>query len=127
MKTIKAILLITIGTLFVNCQSDTTQDLSAPEAGTTVVTNPTYTKDIKPIFATSCISCHGTTGQEIPLETYIDVKDNSETGRILCYIDNPANCNKPASKIMPPTSNGGRMPQATIDLIKLWASQGYVE
>jgi hypothetical protein len=106
------------GIISVSCESNTYTEIAT-------VKNPTYTINIEPVFRQNCIGCHNINGTSIPLDTYVDVKDNCSTennGRILCYIDNPANCGKPASKLMPPI---GRMPQTTIDMIKLWAAQNY--
>jgi hypothetical protein len=106
------------GIISVSCESNTYTEIAT-------VKNPTYTMNIEPVFRQNCTSCHGINGNEISLETYEEVKDNClavYNGRILCYIDNPANCNKAQSKLMPPI---GRMPQTTIDMIKLWAAQNY--
>lgn len=114
MKTFKTlgVLAIFALTLF-SCQSNTYEDISPKN-----VTNPTYAKNIKPIFDANCVSCHsqGGTGQYPNLETYEEVKVASENGSVICRID------EICGQVMP---QAGRMPQNTIDLIKLWKSQGY--
>jgi mono/diheme cytochrome c family protein len=115
MKTFKtlAVFAIVASTLF-SCQSNTYDDISPKN-----VTNPTYAKNIKPIFDANCVSCHSQlgTGQYPNLEVYSEVKDGCENGNVICRIDQTC-----GGDVMPPA---GRMPQKTIDLIKLWKSQGY--
>jgi len=114
MKKIQAILLVMFsGILFVSCDSTTTQDLSP------VVTNPTYTTNIAPVMETNCVSCHSGGNQFPDLDSYSAVKsaaDGTNTTELLCKID--GSC----GSIMPPS---GAMPNATINMIKLWAQQGY--
>ena len=83
------------------------------------ITNPTYTKDIKPVMTANCTSCHSTSGKDDQpyLENYDQVKEATKTGTLLCRID--GSC----GSVMPPT--GGKLPQATIDMIKLWATNDY--
>lgn len=120
------IIVVFLGTLYVSCDSKTYEDIETPPV---VITNPTYTANIGPIFQDKCVSCHSNGLQSPNLTTYDEVKASVELapgdGGVLCYIDNPAACF--SEKIMPPVSNGGRMPQATIDLIKLWKEQGFAQ
>jgi hypothetical protein len=119
MKTFKIILIVAIGTFFGSCESNSFQELTP----VLTVTNPTYTKDIAPILTSNCISCHS--GSQSPnLTSYAVVKAKTDTGSLICSIDDPTSC---GVNIMPPTSNGGRMAQAKIDLIKLWKTQGFIQ
>lgn len=126
MKTLKIIVLLAIGTFFGSCETKSIQELEA-EAMPPVVTNPTYNKNIAPVISNKCISCHAPGMTSPNLSDYNRVKDNCDEtngGNILCRIDDPTTC---FGSIMPPTSNGGRMSQATIDMIKLWVAQGFIE
>jgi cytochrome c5 len=120
-KIIQLTLSITVITIaiitFNSCDSNTYEEVSK-------ITNPTYEANIKSIFSSNCTSCHSESGtQQSPyLTTYAEVKDGIENGVVLCIIDNPEACFY--SNIMPPA---GRMPQTTIDLIKLWQTNGYIE
>ena len=109
MKKIIIILVTLLAISFViSCESATIQDLSP------VVTDPTYTLNVEPVIAASCLGCHS--GSQSPnLNTYASVRDATQYGALLCKID--GSCG-----IMPPN---GKMPNATIDMIKLWAKNGY--
>jgi hypothetical protein len=121
MKNIKAILLtVIIGVFFASCESKTYDEIAT-------VTDPKYSPNVKAVMTSRCIGCHSAgaaTQQEPYLENYEQVKDAAENGSLLCLIDNPTDCFYEASSIMPPE---GRMPQATIDMIKLWATNGFPE
>lgn len=113
MKKLIIFLVILTGVIVVSCDSNTYDEIS-------VVTNPTFSANIGPIVKASCSSCHSG-GQQMPnLESYAEVKDAIQNGNVLCRIDDPTAC---FGSIMP---TSGRMPQTTIDLIKLWQTQGYV-
>lgn len=96
-----------------SCESNTYKEIS-------VVANPTYSANVGPIIKSNCLSCHSGGSQFPNLETYAEVKDATLNGNLLCRIDDPSVC---FGSIMP---TSGRMPQTTIDLIKLWGVQGYV-
>ena len=111
MKKVSIVLMIIIsGIFFVSCESNTTQELSP------IVTNPTYSQNIEPVISAKCVSCHSGGSQYPDLDSYAAVKDAGENGVMLCRID--GSC----GNIMP---QSGAMPQQTIDMIKLWAQQGY--
>ncbi len=114
MKKLTVLLIVLISTLiYVSCDSNTVQDISA------VVTNPTYVDNIEPVISTKCTICHFSGGESPSLENYAEVKDAIENGTVLCRI-NGTEC----GEIMP---TSGKMPQATITMIELWASQGYIQ
>lgn len=107
----KIVFLVLIGVIFaVSCESKTYEDISAP------VSNPTYESNVKQVMSANCLSCHGA-GQSPKLGTYEEVKAAAQSGDLLCRIN--ANCG-----VMPPT---GKMPQVTVDMINLWAQQGYAK
>ncbi len=103
--------------IMVSCDSNTYGEIS-------IVPNPTYTKNIGPLFNSKCASCHsaGGTDQSPHLTNYDEVKESIVNGNTLCLIEDPNACFF-GNKIMPPT---GKMPQITIDMIKLWRDQGFV-
>jgi hypothetical protein len=115
MKKIKIVLLAISGLFLVSCESSTVQDVSV------VVKNPTYDANIKEVMTSKCTSCHYGGNQNPDLENYAQVKDAILNGDLLCRIDDPSVC---FGSIMP---ESGRMPQATIDMIKLWQTQNYPE
>ena len=115
MKKIKIILFLTFvlaGYLTISCDSTTIQEIKS------VVTNPTYNTDIKPLMTTKCTSCHSANGENPALTNYAEVKNATQNGRLLCRIK--GNCDE----VMPPS---GRLPQPIIDMVDLWKSQGYIE
>lgn len=116
MKTYKTLIFLSFVVLTIfSCQSSTYDDISPKN-----ITNPTYAKNIKPIVDANCISCHsqGGTGQYPNLETYLELKDGCENGKVICRIEGQT-----CGEVMP---QSGRMPQSTIDLIKLWKAQGFL-
>lgn len=104
-------LIISIGLFFASCESNAYGDIS-------VVTNPTYNANIGPIIAATCAGCHSGNSQYPNLENYNQVKEAAENGNLLCRIDQSESC----GSVMP---QSGAMPQSTINMFKLWASQGY--
>ena len=111
MKKIKIFLMI-IGTVFVvSCESNTYDQISVP------VTNPTYVANVQPVIRANCTGCHNSGGQFPNLGTYDQLKTVIVTGKVICKID--GSC----GSIMP---TGGKMPQGTIDMIKLWTANGFI-
>ena len=93
-----------------SCDSTTYQDIEA------VVTNPTYSKNIQSVMSARCTTCHYD-GKEFPnLTTYEEVVDATADGELLCRI------NGTCGAVMP---EGGKLPQATINMIQLWADNEY--
>jgi hypothetical protein len=110
MKKINVMLLVLIGCLvLVSCESATTQDLAVK------VTVPTYTANIEPIFSANCVGCHSNGNQQHDFDTYTSVKENTLNGSIRCRLT--GSC----GDIMP---QSGPLPQASIDVINLWATNG---
>ena len=104
------------GILFSNCTSDSTDDLTIP-----VMTAITYTQHVKPILDTSCATsgCHNATSSAagLVLETYVQAKDAFENRFALGRMQSQG-----AS--MPPSGN---LPDTTIEIMKDWRDQGYLE
>lgn len=93
-----------------SCDSTTYQNISA------VVTDPTYSKNVQLVISAKCIGCHSG-GKYYPnLENYDQVKEATIGGNLLCRIKGEC------GEIMP---TSGKMPQATIDMIQLWATNDY--
>jgi hypothetical protein len=78
----------------------------------------TYTKHIKPIIDSSCISCHGPTPLPgAPLLTnYAEVSANADKIRATALDPNPV------PELMP--QGGPPLPQAKKDLIQCWLTNG---
>lgn len=113
MKKIKIVLMIVVGILFVSCDSTTVQDIQP------VVTNPTYTANVKNIFSARCVSCHNAGGSQYPaLGNYDQVKDAVLNGNVLCRIQGDCGSVMPTS---------GKMSQVFIDMISNWKDQGCIE
>jgi cytochrome c5 len=118
MKNLIKTFIILFSILFVSCDSKTYEEVAT-------VANPTYTKNIKPLFQSKCTTCHSptaTTDQEPYLTTSDEIKSAIENNSLECLIDDPTQCFYNASSIMPPT---GRMPQVNIDMVKTWIANGY--
>jgi hypothetical protein len=115
--TIIVVILTIVSIITVSCESNTYSEIS-------VVTNPTYSKNIGPLFSSKCASCHspGGTDQAPYLTNYDEVKESIVNGNTLCLLEDPTVCFFSANTFMPPT---GKLPQTTIDMIKLWRDQGY--
>lgn len=95
-----------------SCDSATYDEISGE------VANPTYTSNVKPIIMNNCLSCHSEAGGQYPtMETYVQVREATENGDVICRIDDQS-----CGSVMP---QSGRMPQTTINTIKKWAANGY--
>jgi uncharacterized membrane protein len=109
MKTLKLITIMAAAGFIFSCS----------KSSDAVDTSVTYEKQVKGIISTSCTGCHSASGtkQQPYLDTYQLVKDNSNV--IIGRIELPSG----NDNLMPP---GKKLPQATIDIIKAWKSQGYI-
>ena len=114
MKKIKfsiiALVILSIYTV-VSCESNTYEEIKGSNSA-----NPTYLTDVKPIFDSNCVSCHSTGAQSPALDNYNSAKIATLNGNVVCRIDDQS-----CGSVMP---QSGRMPQTTIDVIKLWKQQG---
>ncbi len=115
MKTVKLFAFMLGTGIVFSCSksSDTTSETPTP------IGTVTYQKEVKTIMSSSCTGCHSEAGtkQKPYLDTYDLVKDNSNViiGRIELATGTKG--------IMPP---GGKLPQTTIDIIKAWKTQGFI-
>ena len=112
----KLFLLFIFGVFLSNCTSDSTDDLTLP-----IPAAVTYTQNVKPILDTSCATsgCHNATSSAagLVLETYVQAKDAFENRFALGRMQSQG-----AS--MPPSGN---LPDTTIEIMKDWRDQGYLE
>ena len=103
---------------FISCDSRTQQDLEG------IVSNPTYTKNIKPIMDAKCVNCHSQNGQgNYPdLDTYDAVKsaqDGTTSDKLLCSLLASSCTSDRMQKSDAPLSNG------SINTIKNWIDNNY--
>ncbi|MGY3794278.1 hypothetical protein [uncultured Aquimarina sp.] len=85
----------------------------------------TYIGHVKTIIDSNCLECHGSPLQNsAPMElvTFQQVV-NAVNDRNLFSFINTTN----AFNVMPPSDEGGRMPQATIDIVEDWIADGLLE
>lgn len=106
------IILMIICSIGFSCESSTYEEISGE------IANPTYTFSVKPIVANNCLSCHSLAGGQSPtMETYTQFREATETGNVICRIDDQS-----CGAVMP---QSGRMPQVNISTIKKWAANGF--
>ena len=110
-----------LGTVLVSsCSDDSSDELSGIDG----LDEVTYTNTVKTIIDNNCIYCHGATptnGAPMSLTTYQNVKDAVQNRGLLDRISRAQG----ASGMMP--SGGTRLPQAVIDQVFAWSSQGLNE
>lgn len=102
-----------------SCSSNSESDLTVPTPDYV-----TYTKDIKDVIESNCIPCHTDppiNGAPMRLTTYDAVKEAITNRGLLDRISRAQG----APGMMP--RNGNRLPQAKIDLIAKWQTDGFVE
>ena len=115
MKKIKIVVLAISGLFLVSCESSTIQDVSV------VLTNPTYVANVKKVIDINCIGCHSGGGQFPDLVTYSEVKG---AARLLCSLEASCGTNSGISQ-MP--KDREPLPDATITMIKTWATNNFPE
>ncbi len=102
--------------LFSNCTSDSTDDLTIP-----VPVVITYAQNVKMIMDTSCATsgCHNAASNTagLTLETYPQVKDAFVSRNALVRMES-------TTASMPPSGN---LPATSIQILKNWRDQGYLE
>lgn len=112
----KALILLLFTLIFSNCTSVSTDDLTIPAP-----VSITYTANVKSIIDQSCATsgCHNATSntQNLTLETYTQVKNAFQNRNALGRMESTTNP-------MPPTGN---LPNTSIQMIKNWRDQGYLE
>lgn len=114
MKKLSTILFFVI--LFSSCTSVSTDDLTEQTP-----TNVTYNQNVKTIIDQSCATsgCHNATtnARGLTLETYSQVKNAFINRNALGRMESTTNP-------MPPSGN---LPSTSIQIIKNWRDQGYIE
>lgn len=113
----KKILSFTLFSLIlVSCSNDSTDDLTTP-----LPTIVTYNSNVKSIMDTSCATsgCHNATSNSanLILENYTQVKNAFLNRNALSRMEN-------TTASMPPSGN---LPNTTIQILKDWRDQGYLE
>lgn len=118
MKTVKFITGTCIA-LFCSCSNESTNDLVNP-----IPNNISYLKDVKPIVDANCIPCHNNppvNGAPMSLLTKLQIQDAIVNRGLIDRISR----DQGAPGMMP---NGGtRLPQNSIDIIKKWQTDGFME
>ncbi|WP_299899275.1 hypothetical protein [uncultured Aquimarina sp.] len=85
----------------------------------------TYIGHVKTIIDSNCLECHGSPLQNsAPMElvTFQQVVNAVNDRNLFSFIDTTN-----AFNVMPPSDEGGRMPQATIDIVEDWIADGLLE
>jgi hypothetical protein len=115
MKELKIIIVLCLSAFIFSCESKTYKDIETP---VDINAKPTYQKDFKAILTKDCTRCHSEAGNQSQpyLDSYDLAKTATKDGNLLCRME------ESCGRLMPPS---GKLPQSTIDLIKLWAAQGY--
>jgi hypothetical protein len=117
---IKLFIIIVLLTTSLSCTNDSTSDITAPINNLEKIK---YSTDIAPIISTNCLSCHASppvNGAPMQLTTYDDVKNAILTRGLIDRISRAQG----SAGMMP---NGGtRLPQATIDKIIKWQTDGFI-
>lgn len=116
-KTMCSAFVVVLAVMSCSGGDDSSTTETPPPAGGDVVTNPTYTANIKAIIDANCVSCHAPGGENstVPLQTYAQV--SAKAADIKIRIEKPAG----DPLVMP---KGGKLSQAKIDLINKWIANG---
>ncbi|MDH7444108.1 hypothetical protein [Aquimarina sp. 2201CG14-23] len=129
MKTPFRLLLLLCLITLISCGSSDDGTTSIPEIPIDPDPIPgqtsTYIDHVKTIIDTNCIECHGTPLQNsapMALETFQEVKNAVTDRNLFSFI-----ATNNAFNVMPPSDEGGRMPQATIDIVEDWIADGLLE
>lgn len=113
------LILLAVITIFCSCSNDSTNDLVNP-----IPDNISYSKDVKPIIDANCIPCHNNppvNGAPMSLLTKLQIQDAIVNRGLIDRISR----DQGAPGMMP---NGGtRLPQNSIDIIKKWQTDGFME
>ncbi|WP_299185163.1 hypothetical protein [uncultured Aquimarina sp.] len=103
----------------ISCENDSEKDL----IDITPVTVVTYDNNVKSIIDSNCTSCHTDPPinfAPMPLLTFDQVKEAVDNRALLDRVSS-----EDISFLMP--SGGPRLPQATIDIILQWNTDGLLE
>ncbi|WP_424989346.1 hypothetical protein [Flagellimonas sp.] len=118
-----SVVLLCVSLLLLSCSYDSESDLTAQQDADDGNELVTYKDHIEVVIKNNCLSCHSdppVNGAPFPLTTYTAVKKRTESGLLFAAISRQTG----ETSAMPP---GGRMPQATIDLVEQWIEDGLLE
>jgi len=121
MRITQSIFIITLAFLIISCTNASENDLIDQVDPDVVIT---YSEQIKPIFDSNCVACHSTlaiNGAGVPLTTLSEVQSSIENTNLIDRINRQSG----EGGFMP--LGGSRIPQASIDLITQWQSEGFAE
>ncbi|WP_299212006.1 hypothetical protein [uncultured Aquimarina sp.] len=113
-------LILCIITISISCENDSENDLIDVTPPVTVVT---YDNNVKAIIDNNCTSCHNDPPinfAPMPLLTFDQVKEAVDNRGLLDRVSS-----EDTNFLMP--SGGPRLPQATIDIILQWNTDGLLE
>ncbi|WP_395047676.1 c-type cytochrome [Flavobacterium sp.] len=117
---IKLFVIIVLLTTLSSCNNDSTSDLTTPTNNTVTIK---YSTDIASIINSNCLNCHASppiNGAPMQLTTYDDVKNAILTRGLIDRVSRAQG----SGGMMPDA--GTRLPQATIDKIIKWQTDGFV-
>jgi hypothetical protein len=102
-----------------SCTSTSPDDLTEEIASGTVVK---YDIQVAPIIQSQCLSCHNGPNANggLRLENFTQVRESAQNGSLIDRITRSAG----DPQVMPLS---GRMPQATINIILQWQTDGFLE
>lgn len=112
---------ITFAFLILSCTNTSESDLIDQVDPEIIIT---YSEQIKPIFDSNCLGCHSNptiNGAGVPLTTLSEVQSSIENTNLIDRINKQSG----EGGFMP--LGGSRIPQASIDLIIQWQSEGFAE
>lgn len=119
---IKNLFIVALLVILSSCSNDSTSDIAAPIPSNNTGTIK-YSTDVSVIISNNCLGCHTSppvNGAPMQLTTYDDVKNAILTRGLIDRISRAQG----VAGMMP---NGGtRLPQATIDKIIKWQTDGFV-
>lgn len=121
MKITPFIFAFTIAFLMLSCTTTNESDLIEKLEPTIVIT---YTEHIKPIYDSNCLNCHSNppiNGAGMPLSTLSELQNSIENTDHIDRINRLPG----EGGFMP--LGGARLPQASIDLIIQWQTEGFAE
>lgn len=121
MRITQSIFTITLAFLINSCTNASENDLIDQVDPEVVIT---YSEQIKPIFDSNCVACHSNpaiNGAGVPLTTLSEVQSSIENTNLIDRINRQSG----EGGFMP--LGGSRIPQASIDLIIRWQSEGFTE
>lgn len=101
-----------------SCTYDNRED-EATKNEPCISSNISFSKDVKPILNSNCLSCHNKSLAEggIVLEDFLNVKKVVESGRLLGAINH-----SPGFAPMP--QGGAKLPDCEITKIRTWIKEG---